>query len=76
MKLGLWFVFQDLSVRTEGWFRLKFSLFDIMADLMVDFVPTETSTASLAQACSDACLPAPTAKVFPRLQRQKVPWCD
>jgi hypothetical protein len=26
---GLWFVFQDLSVRTEGNFRLKFSFVDI-----------------------------------------------
>jgi len=26
---GLWFVFQDLSVRTEGSFRLKFSFVDI-----------------------------------------------
>lgn len=26
---GLWFVFQDLSVRTEGIFRLKFSFFDL-----------------------------------------------
>ena len=28
-QTGLWFVFQDLSVRTEGWFRLKFSFFDL-----------------------------------------------
>ena len=28
-EVGLWFLFQDLSVRTEGWFRLKFSLFDV-----------------------------------------------
>ena len=26
-KTGLFFIFQDLSVRTEGWFRLKCSLF-------------------------------------------------
>ena len=26
---GIWFVTQDLSVRTEGWFRLKFSFFDL-----------------------------------------------
>ncbi|KAK9770637.1 putative Velvet factor-domain-containing protein [Seiridium cardinale] len=24
-KIGIWFVLQDLSVRTEGWFRLRFS---------------------------------------------------
>ncbi|KAF7564147.1 Velvet domain containing protein [Pyrenophora tritici-repentis] len=28
-KAGFWFVLQDLSVRTEGTFRLKLSLFDI-----------------------------------------------
>jgi hypothetical protein len=28
-KTGFWFVLQDLSVRTEGTFRLKLSLFDI-----------------------------------------------
>lgn len=26
---GLWFVFQDLSVRTEGFFRLKFTMYDL-----------------------------------------------
>ncbi|KAI5378000.1 hypothetical protein J4E82_003382 [Alternaria postmessia] len=30
-KPGFWFVLQDLSVRTEGTFRLKLSLFDIGA---------------------------------------------
>jgi hypothetical protein len=30
-KAGFWFVLQDLSVRTEGTFRLKLSLFDIGA---------------------------------------------
>jgi hypothetical protein len=28
-KLGLWFVLQDLSVRTEGVFRLKMSFVDV-----------------------------------------------
>ncbi|RVX68524.1 hypothetical protein B0A52_07948 [Exophiala mesophila] len=30
-KVGLWFVLQDLSVRTEGWFRLKLSFFNLSA---------------------------------------------
>ena len=29
---GLWFVFQDLSIRTEGMFRLKFTFFDLMCN--------------------------------------------
>ncbi|KAI1333349.1 hypothetical protein F5Y16DRAFT_355545 [Xylariaceae sp. FL0255] len=28
-KIGIWFVLQDLSVRTEGWFRLKFSFINL-----------------------------------------------
>jgi hypothetical protein len=28
-KTGFWFVLQDLSVRTEGTFRLKFSMCDV-----------------------------------------------
>ncbi|KAJ9628103.1 hypothetical protein H2204_009505 [Knufia peltigerae] len=28
-KHGIWFVLQDLSVRTEGWFRLKVNLFNL-----------------------------------------------
>jgi len=32
-KTGLWFIFQDLSIRTEGVFRLKFTFFDLMCQL-------------------------------------------
>lgn len=28
-KLGIYFIFQDVSLRTEGRFRLKFSLVDV-----------------------------------------------
>lgn len=28
-KAGIWFIFPDLSVRTEDWFRLKFSFFNV-----------------------------------------------
>jgi hypothetical protein len=28
-KVGLWFILQDLSVRTEGWFRLKMNFFSL-----------------------------------------------
>lgn len=28
-KEGVWFILQDLSVRTEGWFRLKFSFVNL-----------------------------------------------
>ena len=42
---GLWFVFQDLSVRTEGWFRLKFAFFDLKDAL----APDATSAANLSK---------------------------
>jgi hypothetical protein len=48
-KTGLWFIFQDLSIRTEGMFRLKFTFFDLMChrpplapasgDALVEFSP-------------------------------------
>ncbi|KAK7903574.1 hypothetical protein LTR67_001594 [Exophiala xenobiotica] len=28
-ETGIWFVLQDISVRTEGWFRLKMNLFNL-----------------------------------------------
>ncbi|CAJ2501653.1 Uu.00g045060.m01.CDS01 [Anthostomella pinea] len=28
-KIGIWFILQDLSVRTEGWFRLRFSFINV-----------------------------------------------
>ncbi|KAI0164903.1 hypothetical protein GGR57DRAFT_216371 [Xylariaceae sp. FL1272] len=28
-RIGIWFVLQDLSVRTEGWFRLRFSFINL-----------------------------------------------
>ncbi|KAI0020178.1 hypothetical protein F4780DRAFT_770829 [Xylariomycetidae sp. FL0641] len=28
-KIGIWFILQDLSVRTEGWFRLRFSFYNL-----------------------------------------------
>lgn len=42
-KHGLYFCFPDLSVRSEDWFRLKFSFLDIGRQLM--FPPTPNATA-------------------------------
>ncbi|KIX00181.1 uncharacterized protein Z518_10319 [Rhinocladiella mackenziei CBS 650.93] len=33
-RVGLWFVLQDLSVRTEGWFRLKMNFFNLSEFVM------------------------------------------
>ncbi|KIW84551.1 hypothetical protein Z517_03801 [Fonsecaea pedrosoi CBS 271.37] len=35
-EVGLYFIFQDLSVRTEGWFRLKCTLFCLAKLIMED----------------------------------------
>lgn len=43
-KVGLWFVFQDLSIRTEGYFRLKFSFFDLMGESPISMRAEETSS--------------------------------
>ncbi|RMD43951.1 hypothetical protein DV735_g1251, partial [Chaetothyriales sp. CBS 134920] len=56
-RLGLWFVFQDLSIRTEGWFRLKFTFFDLK-----DALAQETQPSKLAPML--ACSYSRTFKVF------------
>lgn len=42
---GVWFILQDLSVRTEGEFRLKFSFVNL-ADAVIFEKPTTSSTSS------------------------------
>jgi hypothetical protein len=53
---GLWFVFQDLSVRTEGSFRLKFSFVDI-GDENVSFSPFHCESISLTMTEPRMCQP-------------------
>ncbi|KAK6954526.1 hypothetical protein Daesc_004493 [Daldinia eschscholtzii] len=43
-KIGIWFILQDLSVRTEGWFRLRFSFINLRRP---DAVPNGGSDAEL-----------------------------
>ncbi|KAL2421219.1 Velvet complex subunit RYP3 [Exophiala dermatitidis] len=43
-KVGLWFVLQDLSVRTEGWFRLKMNFFNLS-----EFILSEGDTSGTLQ---------------------------
>jgi hypothetical protein len=40
-QTGLWFIFQDLSIRTEGTFRLRFDMFDLMPDFPFSAPPQE-----------------------------------
>ncbi|RMZ90861.1 hypothetical protein DV736_g1886, partial [Chaetothyriales sp. CBS 134916] len=52
-RLGLWFVFQDLSIRTEGWFRLKFTFFDLKDALTQEAAhPAQPSKLAPMLACS------------------------
>jgi hypothetical protein len=52
---GIWFILQDLSVRTEGTFRLKFSFLNLgmyvhlLCELML--VPPRPAAAIVGQAC-------------------------
>ncbi|KAI2629859.1 hypothetical protein GGR54DRAFT_282413 [Hypoxylon sp. NC1633] len=43
-KIGIWFILQDLSVRTEGWFRLRFSFINLRRP---DTIPNGGSDADL-----------------------------
>jgi hypothetical protein len=47
-QTGLWFIFQDLSIRTEGTFRLRFDLYDLSADQAADAPPQAGSKAATA----------------------------
>ncbi|KAK3337034.1 velvet factor-domain-containing protein [Cercophora scortea] len=42
-KIGIWFIMQDLSVRTEGSFRLRFSFIDVSGN-KTDGQPQNTSS--------------------------------
>jgi hypothetical protein len=60
---GLWFVLQDLSVRTEGNFRLKYSVVDLY-DVEQDNQITQGTAAVVASAFSDT-FKVYSAKKFP-----------
>lgn len=76
-KEGIWFVMQDLSIRTEGWFRLKFSFVNLGqkdAQRVENGVENGTSDSTLVgigenAPCLATCFSAPfhvwSAKKFP-----------
>jgi len=63
-KAGFWFVLQDLSVRTEGTFRLKLSLFDIGTNNTMHDGPTQGKGPCLAVSFSEQ-FTVYSAKKFP-----------
>jgi hypothetical protein len=62
-ELGIWFVFQDLSVRTEGHFCLKFAFVDVN-DPATPGVPTHDESPILATIFSQS-FQVYSAKKFP-----------
>jgi len=71
-KVGLWFVLQDLSVRTEGWFRLKMNLFNLAEfNLAEDGSSNQSPSPDLLKEapCLASCFSQPfkvySAKRFP-----------
>ncbi|KAF1942675.1 hypothetical protein EJ02DRAFT_159428 [Clathrospora elynae] len=63
-KTGFWFVLQDLSVRTEGKFRLKLSMFDIGMGHGTNATVTNGKAPMLAWSFSEA-FTVYSAKKFP-----------
>ena len=63
-EVGLWFVFQDLSVRTEGYFRLKFSFFDLMGESEIPMRSEETASSLSKLAPMLACTYSDTLHVY------------
>ena len=48
-RIGIWFILQDLSVRTEGWFRLKMNFVNVgQAAAHPPITPASTSVHGLA----------------------------
>ncbi|KAI1621467.1 velvet factor [Exophiala viscosa] len=69
---GIWFVLQDLSVRTEGWFRLKFSLINLAELIMNDSVNKEIAT-NRPLFNEAPCLAASFSKPFKVFSAKKFP---
>ncbi|KAK4942212.1 hypothetical protein LTR10_017969 [Elasticomyces elasticus] len=69
---GIWFVLQDLSVRTEGWFRLKFSLINLAELIMNNGVNKEIAT-NRPLFNEAPCLAASFSKPFKVFSAKKFP---
>ncbi|KAF2134045.1 hypothetical protein P153DRAFT_280951 [Dothidotthia symphoricarpi CBS 119687] len=63
-KPGFWFVLQDLSVRTEGHFRLKFSIVDVGTD-QGNCSVINTGKCPVLASCFSAPFTVYSAKKFP-----------
>ncbi|RDL40089.1 Uncharacterized protein BP5553_00068 [Venustampulla echinocandica] len=76
-RIGIWFVLQDLSVRTEGTFRLRFSFVNVgvssssptsatgSSNGMQPMTQVNTGKAPVLAACFSDCFTVYSAKRFP-----------
>ncbi|EXJ61316.1 uncharacterized protein A1O5_11873 [Cladophialophora psammophila CBS 110553] len=71
-EVGLYFIFQDLSVRTEGWFRLKCTLFSL-AKLIMDDDDDDSDPASNELYREAPCLASTFTLPFKVFSAKKFP---
>ena len=71
-KVGLFFVFQDLSVRTEGWFRLKCTLF-ALGDLGLEGIMPQEDQVHKGLFLEGPCLASCFTKPFKVFSAKKFP---
>ncbi|KAG9235098.1 velvet factor-domain-containing protein [Amylocarpus encephaloides] len=67
-RIGIWFVLQDLSVRTEGTFRLRFSFVNVglpSADGTSGTMRVNKGKAPVLASCYSDCFTVYSAKKFP-----------
>ncbi|KAF2630805.1 hypothetical protein BU25DRAFT_248150 [Macroventuria anomochaeta] len=64
-KPGFWFVLQDLSVRTEGTFRLKFMIFNIGSGENVNSILAHGEKTPMLASCFSDPFTVYSAKKFP-----------
>jgi len=71
-KVGLWFVLQDLSVRTEGWFRLKMNLFNL-AEFVVSDDGNKANSSNVKLLDEAPCLATAFSQPFKVFSAKKFP---
>jgi hypothetical protein len=71
-KVGLWFVLQDLSVRTEGWFRLKMNFFNL-SEAVVPEDENKTNSPTVGLLSEAPCLATAFSNPFKVYSAKKFP---
>lgn len=71
-QVGLWFVLQDLSVRTEGWFRLKMNFFNL-SEFVVAEDEAKANPSNVELLSEAPCLATAFSKPFKVFSAKKFP---